>query len=199
MVLFPFHSLNLSRAVLCLSLPLAACWSTTTPRPVSPSRPNLASSKEKDPAAQVWQTIATADPAERSREILATDAPDGLHGTYYINGFANCEIGDRLVHPFESHGFFKAITIDGTNNTVQLQGAKYIETPVRTWERRLGRPLFRGAMSAVADSKSFLGSLLNALSPTTRPTVNLAVRKWNQRLIVSSDNAPFLSDQSGDT
>jgi carotenoid cleavage dioxygenase-like enzyme len=71
--------------------------------------------------------------------------------------------------------------------------ARYVETPVRKWEERFGRPLFRGAMSAVADMKSgkLSDRLANALSPTTRETANLAVRKWGDRLIVTADNCSF--------
>jgi carotenoid cleavage dioxygenase-like enzyme len=151
-----------------------------------------------DNAANVWKAVATAEPQERDEILKGVAAPNGLRGTYYVNGLASCEIGDRLVHPLESHGFLKALSFQ-EDGTIHLK-AKYIDTPVRKLETFAQRPLFRGAMSAVSNINTLGGSILNALSPMIRPTANLAVRRWGidnktkkKKLIVTSDNAPYFS------
>jgi len=153
----------------------------------------------RDKAGQVWKAVAMAAPKERNDEILKATTgkiPSDLKGTYYVNGLASCQVFDRLVHPFEAHGFFKAITFPGNDNeeqdetTIRLK-AKYVETPVYQLETRFKRPLFRGAMSSIADTSSFMGAILNALSPTQRETANLAVRPWANKLLVTADNCPF--------
>jgi hypothetical protein len=102
-----------------------------------------------DNAANVWKAVATAEPQERDEILKGVAAPNGLRGTYYVNGLASCEIGDRLVHPLESHGFLKALSFQ-EDGTIHLK-AKYIDTPVRKLETFAQRPLFRGAMSAVSN------------------------------------------------
>lgn len=164
---------------------------TTTSRQLPRTVNNNDDDDNDDKAAKVWQKIATARAEERNEVLPGVSAPEGLQGTYYVNGLASCQVGDRLVHPFESHGFFKAIEFQ-KDGTIELK-ARYVNTPVRTLEETFQRPLFRGAMSAVADMDKPLGSLLNALSPTTRDTANLAVRKWADTLLVTSDNAPYYS------
>jgi len=165
-----------------------------------PSKTSTTTSKvdiTSDKAAQVWKTIATAEGVEKDEILTDYKVPDGLRGTYFVNGFGSCRIvKERLVHPFESHGFFKAITFN-TDGSIRFR-AKYVNTPVRKLEQIFQRPLFRGAMSAVTDMNTPIGNFWNALSPTTRDTANLAVRKWgttkeNTRLIVTCDNAPYYS------
>ena len=165
----------------------------------------------REQASQVWKIVATVNPQERTGEILTAcegEIPDDLVGTYFVNGLASCHVFDRLVHPFESHGFFKTITFPGKArnknndenasdneekeqpNVARLQ-AKYVETPVRKLETIFRRPLFRGAMSSIADTSSIAGRILNALSPTDRDTANLAVRPWANKVLVTADNCPF--------
>ena len=36
-----------------------------------------------------------------------------IKGTYYINGLSSCQIGDRLIHPFEAHGYCKSFVFNG--------------------------------------------------------------------------------------
>jgi carotenoid cleavage dioxygenase-like enzyme len=201
-------STRMLRCVRVLAGSLWVLWISATPS-FALSPPLL------DSAARVWQQVATApDPAEHQGTKLSIKASNldrlkGLVGTYYVNGLASCRIGKRLIHPFESHGFLKRVELDFDQSppTASLT-AKYVQTPVRKYESWLQRPLFRGAMSAVAPMQKsnglsmiqlFLSQLLNALSPTTRETANLAVRMWPSRpssnststLIASSDNCRF--------
>jgi carotenoid cleavage dioxygenase-like enzyme len=153
----------------------------------------------EDLAAAVWTRVATCEPRERDQEVIALPSgaqlPQGLPaGTYYVNGLASCQISgpdrQRLVHPFEAHGFCKSFRWDGHAAQVRLT-AKYVRTPVRVWEQRFQRPLWRGAMSSVADPRTLLGRFQNALAPTARPTANLAVRAWQKDVLVTADNCPF--------
>ena len=36
-----------------------------------------------------------------------------IKGTYYINGLSSCQIGERLIHPFEAHGYCKSFVFNG--------------------------------------------------------------------------------------
>lgn len=159
----------------------------------------VATALPTDLAADVWTRIATCEPRERDQEVIrlppGTRLPAGLPaGTYYVNGLASCQISgpdrQRLVHPFEAHGFAKAFCWDRQDDEIRLT-AKYVNTPVRVWEQRLQRPLWRGAMSSVADPRTLLGRLQNALAPTSRPTANLAIRAWQEDVLVTADNCPF--------
>jgi carotenoid cleavage dioxygenase-like enzyme len=174
----------------------------------------------------------------------------GLVGTYYVNGLASCQIGgthskdnngssssnSRLIHPFESHGFLKAIelrfqedvsslsssssvsssvsssasssasssssssttTISTTTTTATsipyvTLTAQYVNTPVRKMEKHFQRPLFRGAMSTISNTTaSIWNQLINAMSPTSRETANLAVRVWPPPLSSSSSSSSSL-------
>ena len=136
-----------------------------------------------------WKKVSLSQPVEQSKilEILEhcqkatkTDYQRSLFedlaklkGCYVINGLASCAVGSRLVHPFEAHGFIKAITFNG-NGTITFR-ARYINTPCTVLEKAMNMPLFRGVMSS-AFGKPF--TILNAFSPQQRDTANLACRVW---------------------
>ena len=106
-------------------------------------------------ATRVWAEVAVAAPelAPDTRPFGDGAAPAGLKGTWYVNGLASCRVGDRLVHPFEAHGFVKAFTFDGKGGATLT--TRFVETPCQRWEARLQRPLVRGAMSNVAEFDKF--------------------------------------------
>ena len=106
-------------------------------------------------AKRVWAEVAVAAPelAPDTRPFGDGAAPAGLKGTWYVNGLASCRVGDRLVHPFEAHGFVKAFTFDGKGGATLT--TRFVETPCQRWEARLQRPLVRGAMSNVAEFDKF--------------------------------------------
>ena len=142
-------------------------------------------------ATRVWAEVAVATPelAPETRPFGDGAAPEGLSGTWYVNGLASCQVGDRLVHPFEAHGFVKAFAFDGKGGATLT--TRFVETPCQQWESRLQRPLVRGAMSNVANFDKFPDHLLNAASPSTRSVAQLAVRSWAGRLFAATDNAPW--------
>lgn len=186
--------------ILFIDSPVVA-FSSSTIASITPTKSTVENDaspdNNDDHAAKVWKTIATSEGIEKDLTFTDYEIPDGLRGTYYVNGFGSCRIGkERLVHPFESHGFFKAITFE-EDGSIKFR-AKYVNTPVRKLEHIFQRPLFRGAMSSVATMNTVIGNFWNALAPTTRDTANLAVRKWGdknkqKRLILSCDNAPHYS------
>jgi len=110
-----------------------------------------------------------------------------LKGTYYVNGLASCMVGDELVHPFESHGYAKALSLNG-DGTATFR-ARITETACAAVERERGRVVHRGVMS------KGLGFPQNLVVPQDRDTANIALRAWppapdapNRVLIASGDN-----------
>mmetsp|Transcript_19972 Transcript_19972/g.25163 ORF Transcript_19972/g.25163 Transcript_19972/m.25163 type:complete len:600 (+) Transcript_19972:35-1834(+) len=155
-----------------------------------------------------WQTIALSEPEEETFPFNLKDCDilggekignlEKLEGKYFINGLASCAVGERVVHPFEAHGFIKSIEFHG-NGTATFQ-SKYVNTFLTSLERNLKRPVSRGVMSRIFDGPF---KFLNILSPQERNTANLACRAWppssvsseQQRLLVGGDNsAPYCLD-----
>lgn len=137
-------------------------------------------------AKQTWTTIALQQTEDKTAEFSLKEVATiydyqrfdeflTVEGTYFINGLGSCEIGDRLVHPFEAHGFCKSLVFDGQG---QLRyTSRLVETPLNQKERDQNRMLARGVMSTVADF-DIMGSIQNALSPINRDTANLVAHLW---------------------
>ena len=129
-----------------------------------------------------------------------------LKGSYFINGLASCQIGDRLVHPFEAHGFITSLVFDGQGNI--RYKSKIVNTHLTVNERRANRIINRGVMSTVANMNSISGRIRNALSSSKRDTANLTADLWpppgttnvdgiEPVLIVCTDNGePYALDPS---
>lgn len=153
-------------------------------------------------ARDMWRTIALSDarPRDERWDLRARarllDSPRAaekladfcaLKGTYYVNGLASCMVGDELVHPFESHGYAKALSLNG-DGTATFR-ARITETACAAVERERGRVVHRGVMS------KGLGFPQNLVVPQDRDTANIALRAWppapdapNRVLIASGDN-----------
>ena len=144
-------------------------------------------------AKQTWSTVALQDTEDKSA-ILPVDDITTIYnqrlfddfmatkGTYYVNGLGNCQIGDRLCHPFEAHGFVKSLSFDGKGNLVYT--SRIVETPLTVKERQNNQMEARGVMSTVADFGTLQGTIKNAISPSERDTANLVANLWPP----SSDN-----------
>ena len=129
-----------------------------------------------------------------------------LQGTYYINGLASCQIGPRLVHPFEAHGYVKSLSFDGEGRLVLQKSI--INTPLTKMERERNAPIARGVMSSLDDVTSLTGWWRNVFAPTERDTANLVANLWPRPssevvkqgileplLIVATDNGtPYVLD-----
>ncbi len=167
-------------------------------------------------AKETWSTVAL-QPTENSVEVMNLkssstvihdqrlfDEFTSMKGTYFMNGLSNCQLGNRLVHPFEAHGYCKSLVFDG-NGQVHLT-SRIVDTPLSKKEREKDEILHRGVMSTVADMDSIFGNVKNALSPSDRDTANLTADLWpppNTRnkdgiapiLIVCTDNGePYALD-----
>ncbi|KAL9186001.1 hypothetical protein ACHAXT_005239 [Thalassiosira profunda] len=140
-------------------------------------------------ARETWSTIAL-HPTSRNqgKEIPLDGESTVVHnqrlfdefckvkGTYFMNGLASCQIGDRLVHPFEAHGHCKSLVFDGSGKMYFT--TNIVETPLAKKERGRNKLLNRGVMSTVSDMDSLWGNIRNALSSSERDTANLTADLW---------------------
>ena len=167
-------------------------------------------------AKETWSTIALEPTHNRDRykidlfdptkvkvlrESLWEDFAKTVKGTYFVNGLSSCQIGDRLVHPFEAHGFCKSFVFDGKAGLEVT--CRVVETPLASKERSRNTVLNRGVMSTVASTDTPLGVLKTALSSSERDTANLTADLWpppgkstmDPLLIVITDNGePYAMD-----
>lgn len=159
-------------------------------------------------AKVTFQTMVFADTSNRQVTLDLNEASvvhnveqfeefKTIVGTFFINGLSSCRIGNRVVHPFEAHGFVRSLGFDGKGK-LHFKTA-IVETPLTQNERRFGLPLARGVMSSLGNP------LVNALVPAQRDTANLSAVLWPPPglqntvvapvLIVAGDNGtPFRVD-----
>jgi carotenoid cleavage dioxygenase-like enzyme len=55
-----------------------------------------------------------------------------IQGTYFMNGFSSCQIGDHLIHPFEAHSDCKSLMFDGKGQIYYTY--HIVETPLTAKE-----------------------------------------------------------------
>ena len=65
--------------------------------------------------AAAWNAVMTAEPGEQEFEISASEVegalpPELAGGRHLQNGPGWTKIGDRLAHPFDGHGFVRALS-----------------------------------------------------------------------------------------
>jgi all-trans-8'-apo-beta-carotenal 15,15'-oxygenase len=170
-------------------------------------------------AKRTWSKVALKSTSNVYRKEIQLDAGStsiynqrlweefcSIKGTYYINGLASCRIGDRLIHPFEAHGYCKSFIFDG-NGRIHYT-SNIVNTPITDKERISDRIINRGVMSTVASLDSILGYIRNAVSSSERDTANLTADLWpppgtknkdgiEPILIACADNGePFALDPS---
>lgn len=76
-------------------------------------------------------------------DVITTQLPQDVHGTYYRNGHAKFEAGnDIYLHPFDGDGMITAITIQ---NGSALFRNRFIRTNIYKKERKAKKILARGA------------------------------------------------------
>lgn len=153
---------------------------------------NIASTKEEraSKAKRTWSTVALQkNPRQEVRSISLLEDATGvtdkkawrdfcttIRGTYFINGLASCQLGDRILHPFEAHGLCKSLAFDGEGSLTFT--VKLIETELNSQEADAQRILARGVMSTQHNYDNPLGAIRNAFSPTRRDTANLVANVW---------------------
>jgi len=140
-------------------------------------------------AKETWSTIALCATSNSKRKEIPLNGESTviknqklfnefctIKGTYFMNGLASCEIGDRLVHPFEAHGHIKSLVFDGKGKMHYT--SNIVDTPLTKKERTQNKIINRGVMSTVADLNSPWGIVQNALSSSERDTANLTADLW---------------------
>lgn len=170
-------------------------------------------------AKETWSTVALQPTVNKKETIELNNSSSNvivihnqrlfdefssMKGTYFTNGLSSCQLGDRLVHPFEAHGYCHSLVFDGQGHIHCT--SRIVDTPLNQKEREKDQILHRGVMSTVADVDSFLGNVRNALSSSERDTANLTADLWplpnnNNKdgidpiLIVCTDNGePYALD-----
>lgn len=128
-----------------------------------------------------WNAVMTAEPGELDLEIPAT-AIDGAiprdlaGGRHLQNGPGWTKIGGRLAHPFDGHGFVRALTF--TDDGGARFRSRFVRTPAYLAERGAGRLLHKGLGTNVGDNP-----LANFRAPGPRNVSNTTVQPWAGRLI----------------
>lgn len=137
-------------------------------------------------AKKTWSTIALQPTRDESETISLQESSEiydaarfkefcNVKGTFFINGLGSCQIGDRLMHPFEAHGLVKSLAFDGQGSLFFTK--RLVQTELTEKEVSQNRPLARGVMSTVAEL-TFPWSLVNMMSPSDRDTANLVAHLW---------------------
>lgn len=112
--------------------------------------------------------------------------PAALHGgTYFLNGPGRVRIGGRLVHPFDGHGYVRALRFsDAPGGGVRLQ-ARFVRTPAFVAEEEAGAVRYRGLGTQVPG-----GWGANRRAPDFRNVANTCVLPWAGQLLALWEGGP---------
>lgn len=114
--------------------------------------------------------------------------PELQRGRLLSNGPGWTQIGGRLAHPFDGHGYVRAFSFE-RDGAVRLR-ARFVETPVYREERAAGHVTRRGL--GVNPSDLFWK---NVRRTGRRNVANTTVQRWNGALLASWEGgAPFRLD-----
>ena len=149
-------------------------------------------------AKETWSTVALQSTSNTNRKNVYLNGDSTavynkilwdefctIKGTYFINGLASCQIGDRLIHPFEAHGFIKSMVFDGQGE--MRYTSNIVSTPLTLKELSSNRIVNRGVMSSVANMDTILGKIQNAISSSRRDTANLTADLWPPPGTINND------------
>lgn len=123
-----------------------------------------------------YNRVLLADPGELDVTLppgaLTGELPDALKGgTWWGNGPSKLRDGDRLVHPFDGHGYVRALRF-GRDGALRLR-ARYVKTRVFEAERALGRLVEVGLGTLPSPSR-----WTNLRAPKGRNVANTCVLPW---------------------
>jgi carotenoid cleavage dioxygenase-like enzyme len=123
----------------------------------------------------------TAEPGELDLEIpasaIAGKLPPELRGGRHLqNGPGWTKIGGRLAHPFDGHGFVRALEF--TENRGARFRSRFVRTPAYVAERAAGRLVHKGLGTNVAESP-----WRNFRAPAPRNVSNTTIQPWAGRLV----------------
>jgi len=149
--------------------------------------------------AKAWNSVMTAEPGEQEFEIPAsmiegTLPPELVGGRHLQNGPGWTQIGDRLAHPFDGHGFVRSLTLtEGGGASFRSQ---FVKTPAYLDERKAGKIVHRGLGTNPSDF--FLNNLR---APGTRNVSNTTIVPWAGRILSGWEGGrPYaLDNESLDT
>jgi carotenoid cleavage dioxygenase-like enzyme len=128
-----------------------------------------------------WNAVMTAEPGEQSFDVPAsaiegTLPPELAGGRHLQNGPGWTKIGDRIAHPFDGHGFVRALTF--TEEGGASFRSRFVKTPAYLDERAAGRVVHKGLGTNPS------GSILNSIRPPTgRNVSNTTIQPWAGRLV----------------
>ncbi len=99
------------------------------------------------PELDAYNQVFLADPGELDlvldRDSIVGELPDSLRGgTWWGNGPSRLRVADRLVHPFDGHGYVRALRF-GRDGRVRLR-ARNVWTRVFEAEERAGALVEKG-------------------------------------------------------
>ena len=121
--------------------------------------------------------VAIADSA-----ISGQIPPDLWGGTLYGNGPGWLEIGGQLIHPFDGHGYIRALRLQ--RGQLRLQ-ARFVRTAAFVAEEAAQTVRYRGLGTMVPG-----GALRNIWAPTFRNVANTCVLPWAGKLYALWEGGP---------
>ena len=131
--------------------------------------------------ATTWNAVMTASPGAMDVEIPASAIEGRLPaelggGRLLQNGPGWTQIGDRLAHPFDGHGFIRSLTF-GKDGGVHFR-SRFVETPAYLAESEQGKLVHKGLGTNVSRSP-----LKNLRAPGPRNVSNTTIQPWAGRLL----------------
>lgn len=126
-----------------------------------------------------WNATVAAHPGDLDLPTLVVEGaiPAALRGgRYLLNGPGWVNIGGRLVHPFDGHGYLRALRFHD-DGAASLR-ARFVRTPAYVDEAREGRLVHRGL--ATNPSTSWWK---NWRAPGPRNVANTTVVPWAGQLL----------------
>lgn len=146
-----------------------------------------------DSRAAAWNAVMTAAPGEQDFDIPASAIeghlpPELAGGRHLQNGPGWTRIGDRLAHPFDGHGFVRALEVTDSGG-VRFR-SRFVETPAYVAERAAGKLVYKGLGTNVSASP-----LRNLRAPGMRNVSNTTIQPWAGRLITGWEGGrPYALD-----
>lgn len=144
--------------------------------------------------AQSWNDALLARPGELDLTIeksrISGALPAALIGSRVLsNGPGWTKIGDRVAHPFDGHGYVRAVSFEA-DGSVRLR-ARFVQTPAYQAELAAGHLVHRGL--GTNPSPHFWKNLFSGMSG--RNVANTTIQRWNGKLLAGWEGgAPYSLD-----
>lgn len=149
------------------------------PRASSPAVNAPPATAPLPPRQRAWNATLAACPGDLDLAALVVEGtiPAALRGgRYLLNGPGWMEIGGRLVHPFDGHGYLRAVRFSEAGGA-SLR-ARFVRTTAYVDEVRAGRLVHRGLATNPSDVW-----WRNLRAPGPRNVANTTVVPWAGRLL----------------